>query len=189
MRDKIVFDIETKDTFADVGGQENLEKLSASLLCIYSYNNDSFTCFREGTFEDAAKIFQEAGLIIGFSSNRFDIPVMNKYFKFNLKAIPSLDLLEVVERSFGRRVGLDLLAKTNLGIGKTNKSLDAIRFYREGDWDALERYCTQDVRVTRDLYDLVKRQGYLMIPDRLTENLHKVPLMIEDTIVEVNTLF
>lgn len=189
MRDKIVFDIETKDTFADVGGNEHVEKLSASLLCLYSYNKDSFICYREGNFEDAAKIFQEAGLIIGFSSNRFDVPVMNKYFKFNLKAIPSLDLLEAVERSFGRRVGLDILARTNLGIGKTNKSLDAIRFYRDGDWDSLERYCTQDVRVTRDLYDLIKKQGYLMIPDRLTENLYKVPLTLCDTITEVNTLF
>lgn len=189
MRDKIVFDIETKNTFADVGGKENLEQLSVSLVCIYSYNLNKFLCYRDDALHDLGRIMQNAGLLIGFSSNRFDIPVLNKYFHFNLKALPSLDLLDQIELSYGRRIGLDILAKTNLGVGKTNHSLDAIKFYEEGDWDSLERYCTQDVLVTRDLYELAKRQGYLMVPEKWSDKVHKVDLAIQDSIEELNTLF
>jgi DEAD/DEAH box helicase domain-containing protein len=191
MKDKLVFDIETKNSFADVGGKDQLEKLEVSLTVVYSYNNDTFTCYRDDAASLAAlgKVLQNAGLIIGFSSEHFDIPVLNKYFPFNLGSVPSLDLLKVIEEEYGRRIGLDLLAKTNLGIGKTNHGLEAIEFYRNGDWESLERYCTQDVRVTRDLYDLAKKQGYLMVPDKWTQELHKVTMRFDDGIEESNTLF
>jgi DEAD/DEAH box helicase domain-containing protein len=134
-------------------------------------------------------LLKEAGLIIGFSSNRFDVPVLNKYFPFNLKAVRSLDLLEEIESVYGKRIGLDLLAKANLGVGKTNHGLDAIKFYNAGDWVSLERYCTQDVLVTRDLYELARKQGYLLVPDKWSTEMHKVPLMFDDSIEEPNTLF
>lgn len=191
MKDKIVFDIETKNTFADVGGKDQIDKLEVSLTCIYSYNQDRFICYRDdaASLHELGKVLQNAGLIIGFASEHFDIPVLNKYFPFNLTTVPSLDLLKIIEEEYGRRIGLDLLAKTNLGIGKTNHGLEAIEFYKNGDWAALERYCTQDVRVTRDLYDLAKKQGFLLVPDKWTQELHKVKMMFDDGIEETNTLF
>ena len=34
--DQIVFDIETKNSFADVGGEANLKKLDVSVVGVYS---------------------------------------------------------------------------------------------------------------------------------------------------------
>jgi len=189
MRDKIVIDIETKNTFSDVGGKENLKDLDASLVCVYSYDKDDFLMFREGKIEKLSSMLQEAGLVIGFSINRFDLPILNKYFNFNLLSLPVLDLLEEVETAYGKRVSLDVLAKANLGIGKTNHSLDAIRFYNMGDWESLEKYCKQDVLITRDLYELIKRQGHIMIPDRWNQEISKVAIKLKDEIEDPNTLF
>lgn len=189
MRDKIVIDIETKNTFWDVGGKENLKALEASFAGIYSYEKGGFLSFREDQLQDLGPILQNAGLVIGFSINRFDLPVLDKYFKFNLLSLPTIDILEEIENAYGRRVGLDVLAKTNLGVGKTNHGLDAIRFYNAGDWESLEKYCLQDVSLTRDLYELIKRQGYLMVPERWGENLVKVNLNLKDDFEESNTLF
>ncbi|MBI1838766.1 MAG: ribonuclease H-like domain-containing protein [Candidatus Colwellbacteria bacterium] len=189
MRDRLVIDIETKNTFDDVGGKENLKDLEASLVCVYSYNAKDFLSFREDRIGALGPVLQNAGLIIGFSINRFDMPILNKYFNFNLMSLPTLDLLEKIEASYGRRIGLDLLAKTNLGVGKTNHSLDAIKFYSAGDWESLEKYCLNDVLITRDLYELAKRQGYLLVPERWSNNPVKVPLAIKDIIEESNTLF
>ncbi len=188
MRDKIVIDIETKNTFSDVGGKENLGALQASLVCIYSYSKGDFLLFREGNFQDLGPILQNAGLVIGFALRRFDMPVLDKYFGFNVLAVPMLDLLEEVEDNYGRRVSLDILAKTNLGVGKTNHGLDAIKFYATGDWESLEKYCLNDVLITRDLYELAKKQGYLNVPERWSDNLVKVNLDLNDEIKE-NTLF
>lgn len=189
MRDKIVIDIETKNTFFDVGGKENLKDLDASLVCIYSYNKGDFLSFREDKLYDLSPILQDAGLVIGFSINRFDLPVLDKYFSFNLLSLPTLDILEEIENSYGKRISLDILAKTNLGMGKTNHGLDAIKFYNAGDWESLEKYCLQDVLITRDLYELAKKQGYLMVPERWGDNLVKVNLNLKDDIEESNTLF
>ncbi len=180
MKDKIVLDIETKNTFADVGGQEFIHKLEASLICAYSYNQDKYLSFREGEFDKLAPILQNASMIVGFSINRFDLPVMAKYFNFNLMALPRLDLLEEVEVAYGNRVGLDILAQTNLGIGKTHHGLDAIRFYQEGNWADLEAYCLQDVKVTKELYEFVKKNNYLKIPRRYSGELVRVAINLKE---------
>ncbi len=162
--DKIILDIETKNTFADVGGQENLKDLDISLVCVYSYKQNKFLSFFEDELEKLAPILQNTGLLIGFSINRFDVPILLKYFKFNLRAIESLDILDDIEEKLGHRIGLDQLAQTNLGVGKTNKSLEAITFYKEKRFDELEKYCLNDVKITKDLYEIGIKQGHLLVP-------------------------
>ena len=174
MKDELVIDIETKNTFADVGGKANLRNLDASFVGVYSYLEDKMLSFREGHIGELEERLKNASRIIGFSITRFDVPVLEKYFSFNLKAVPCLDLLDEIEMTAGHRISLDLLAKANLGIGKTNHSLEAITFYQKGDWESLEKYCLNDVAITRDLYDLAKRQGYLVMPDRLTGDMVRV---------------
>lgn len=173
MKDKIVIDIETKNSFADVGGQENLIKLDASFVGVYSYNQKAYLSFFENEFSKLEELLKETAVIIGFSINRFDIPILNKYVSFDLFTIPRLDLLEEIEMTLGQRVSLDILAKTNLGIGKTHHGLEAIKFYNEGDFESLKNYCLNDVKITKDLYELVKKQGHLLVPKRYSGELIK----------------
>lgn len=166
MRDKIVFDIETKNTFADVGGQENIKKLETSVIGIYSYNEDAYYCFDESEFDKAGAYFQNAYMLIGFYSKKFDIPVLEKYFSFNIAAIQHVDILEEIEKRLGRRIGLGVLAEANVGVGKSAHGLDAIDFYKNGEMQKLKDYCTQDVRVTKMVYDQMKNEKYLWIPEK-----------------------
>lgn len=188
MRDRLVIDIETKNTFADVGGEENLRDLDVSLVGIYSYLQDQFLAFREDKIKDLGPILQQAGLIIGFSVNRFDLPVLDKYFNFSALELPVYDLLEEIEISLGKRVGLDILARTNLGVGKTGHGLDAPKFYAAQDWESLEKYCLHDVLITRDLYELIRKRGYLLVPDKFTGELIQVQLKLKEPDL-ANTLF
>jgi len=178
--DKIVLDIETKNSFADVGGQVYIKKLNASFVGVYSYNQDKYLSYFEDQFGELEKLLKTTGLIIGFSINRFDIPVMEKYFDFDLWGIPRLDLLEEIEMSFGKRISLDILAQTNIGASKTAHGLDAIKYYNEGKFKELEKYCLQDVKITKDLYELAKKQRFLLIPDRFSGELKKVRLDFPD---------
>ena len=191
MKDKIVFDIETKNTFADVGGEQNIDKLDVSVVCVYSYLNDKYICFEEHEFEALADIMQNAELIIGFASKRFDVPVLNKYFKYNLHAVPHYDILEQIENSWGRRISLDLLGEANLGMKKSGHGLDAIDWYRNGEMEKLKEYCTQDVRITKEIFDLIRKQGYLWIPQRNIPQMGKaeLPYNEEDHIPPQGSLF
>jgi len=173
--DKLVLDIETKNTFADVGGQQNLKDLNISFVGVYSYNKNEYLSFFENELDKLGPILQNAGLIIGFSSNRFDLPILNKYYNFNVLKLESLDILDDIEERLGHRISLDQLAFTNLGANKTGHGLDAIKYYNEKRFDELQKYCLNDVKLTKDLYELGLRQGNLLVPTNHGASIAKVP--------------
>jgi len=185
--DKLVIDIETKNTFQDVGGYENLTKLKISFVGVYSYKQNAYLSFFENELDKLGPVLQSAGLIIGFSTNRFDIPILNEYYPFNVKAIGSLDILDDIEEKLGHRVGLDWLAQTNLGVGKSAHGLDAIKFYNEGRFEDLKNYCLQDVKITKDLYELGQKQGYLMVPTNYGKDIAKVEFNWQERVPALNT--
>ena len=187
-RDTIVIDIETKNSFADVGGQEHLRDLDISFVGAYSYNQKAYLSFFENQLAELDKLLKNSGLVIGFSINRFDVPILNKYCSFDLFTTPRFDILEEIEIGLGQRVSLDILAKTNLGVGKTSHGLEAIRFYREGDLESLKNYCLNDVKITKDLYELAKKQSHLMVPKKFTGEMVKVPFNIQSQVVQATLI-
>jgi len=188
--DKLVLDIETKNTFADVGGYDRLTDLEISFVGVYSYNQDKYLSFFENELDQLKRVLQNAGLIIGFSINRFDLPILNKHLNLNLNAVENLDILDEIEQKLGHRVGLDWLAQTNLKVGKSAHGLDAIKFYKEGRLEDLKNYCLQDVKLTKDLYELGKTQGHLLVPTNYGKEIAKVEFDWHKRIpVAANTLF
>jgi DEAD/DEAH box helicase domain-containing protein len=108
------------------------------------------------------------------------VPVLNKYFKFNLAAIPHYDILEEIENVWGRRISLDLLGEANVNAKKIGHGLDAIDWYRNGEMEKLKEYCTQDVKITKDVFDLIKSRGYLWIPQRNTPEMARIILSYKE---------
>lgn len=192
-RDILVIDLETKNAFFDVGGEANLRELDVSLACVYSYNKNQFLSFWEKDLAVLGDFLKQSRLVVGFGINRFDLPVLDKYFNWSTRGLRRIDLLEEIELVIGRRVGLDILAQANLGEGKTlDSGLEAIRLWNEGRLQELEAYCLNDVRITRDLYELACKRGHLLIPERFSNDLIKVELNFGDRIkeaVDENTLF
>jgi DEAD/DEAH box helicase domain-containing protein len=83
---------------------------------------------------------------------------------------------------------LDILVQTNLNLAKTHHGLDAVRFYAEGNFKELEDYCLQDVKVTKELYDFIKKNKHLMVPKKFTGELVKVNLNLKEVEIPA-TLF
>ncbi len=171
--DTLVIDIETKNTFLEVG-RDNFEKLETSVIGIYSYLSNQYFSFDENQIKEAGDLIKKANLVVGFSINRFDIPVLKRHFDFDIYSIPRFDLLDEIELQLGRRISLNHLAKTNLGLEKTHHSLEAPVLYREGKLDELKDYCLNDVKITKELYDLAKTRGHLLVPQKEGEIIDKV---------------
>ncbi|MEK9194659.1 MAG: hypothetical protein AAB884_02505, partial [Patescibacteria group bacterium] len=95
---------------------------------------------------------------------------------FNLTAVPHFDILEEIEKIFGRRVSLGSLAEANLNIGKTGHGLEAIELYKKGEIEKLKNYCLQDVKITKEIFDLIRNQGYLWVPRRDIPQMAKVAI-------------
>jgi hypothetical protein len=162
MNDKLVLDLETKKTFEEVGGYHNSDKLGISLVGVYSYKRDAYRAFREEEFDELKQWLEASDLIIGFNSKHFDFTVLQPYYpKYDLSKLPHLDILEEVVYALGHRLKLESIAQATLGHGKSGDGLDAIKYFHEGDWASLEKYCLDDVRVTKDVYDYGMSHGYI----------------------------
>ena len=91
---KIVFDIETKNLFEEVGSN-NPADLDISVVAIYDSETDTYQSFTEDQFPKLWPILEKADLLIGYNSEHFDIPLLDKYYPGDLTKIKSLDLMRV----------------------------------------------------------------------------------------------
>lgn len=166
MQNELVFDIETKKSFQEVGGKHNMHLLGVSVVGVYSYVDDTFRCYEEKDFPMLEEKLRNATRLIGFNSKHFDVPVLQSHMKVPLTSIPHLDLMENIESYLGFRISLDNLAKTNLGTAKSGHGMDAITWWREGNVEAIKKYCLDDVRITRDIYEFGKKNGHVIAETR-----------------------
>lgn len=179
--DTLVFDIETQNFFTDPEvGWDNYGALKISVVGVYSYLQNKYFIFEEQEMDKLAALFSTAKRIVGFSMNRYDVPVLNNYFQKLGASAPRLwelervDLLEEIEMAMKQRVSLSRLAETNLGVKKDHHGSEAGALYRDGKMEELKAYCLNDVKLTKELYDLYKSQNYLMMPDKRTGEIVRV---------------
>jgi len=180
--DTLVFDIETQNFFTDPGvGWNNFGALKISVVGVYSYKQDKYAAYEEDQMEELAELFLPARTLVGFASNRYDVPVLNLYFRklkdreaLNLWAKERVDILEEIERQTGERISLNQLAEANLGVKKEGHGSEAIALYERGELEALKKYCLQDVELTKRIYDIYLRDRSLLIPDRVTGEMRRL---------------
>lgn len=165
MRKEAVFDIETKNTFQDVGAYDP-SLLEVSLVGVYFYETDTYEAFLEQDLPSLWPRLERCDRIIGYNSNGFDIPCLQTYYTGDLRRIPSLDLLEEIQRHLGFRIKLDDVAHATLGVGKSGHGLQAVEFWKKGEIDKLKSYCLQDVKVTRDVYEYALEHKEVKFTDR-----------------------
>lgn len=182
--DQIVFDIETKESFEDVGGR-NPEKLSVSCVGIYSYNRDEFRAFTESELNEFWPWLASAELIIGYNSNYFDIPILARYWS-QIDKIQSLDLHEEIQKSAGHRAKLDDIAQATLGSRKSGNGLEAIKMFQEGRIEELKKYCLNDVKITKEIYEFGKKEGRVLLSS-FSQN-KEIPVDFKPQIKQANSI-
>ncbi|MBI5134095.1 MAG: ribonuclease H-like domain-containing protein [Candidatus Taylorbacteria bacterium] len=161
---KIVFDIETRNLFQDVGSNDPRD-LDIAVVCTYEYATGEYKSFLQ---EDLGKLWpmlENADMLITFNGDHFDIPLLDKYYPGDLTKIKSLDLLKEVKKSLGFRVKLDSIAQATLGYGKSGHGLEAITWWKNGEVDKIIQYCKDDVKVTKEIYDYAMKTGTLKFKD------------------------
>ena len=149
---KIVFDLETSNFFHDVGSNDPAA-LDMSVVCIYEYETDRYSSYTKETLKDLWPILEKADLLIGFNSDHFDIPLLNKYYSGDLTKIKSLDLMKEIKISLGRRIKLDTVAEASLGKNKSGSGMDAPMWWKNGEKQKVIDYCIEDVKITKEVYE------------------------------------
>ena len=168
MSNEIVLDIETQNTFEEVGGYFT-DKLKVSLVGVYFYETDTYESFLEPDLPAMFKRLEQGGRVIGYNSIGFDMPVLNNYYLGDLLKLPQLDILKQIEQSLGYRIKLDDVAAATIGTRKSAHGLQAVQWWKEGKINEIREYCLQDVKVTKEVYEFGMKNGFVLFDDRMGE--------------------
>lgn len=160
----IVFDLETQNIFAEVGSSEPAA-LDISVATLYDSVTEIYTTVTVNELDQLWPIIEKADALVGYNSNHFDIPLLNKYYPGDLTLIKSIDLLEEIKNSLGRRLRLDNVAQATVGAKKSADGLQAVRWWREGEVKKIMKYCEQDVRVTKNIFEYALTHGHVKFKD------------------------
>jgi len=176
MKKEVFFDVETKKLFSDIE-DDDPGKLGVSIVSLYQRDigddlreeKGEMFSFWEKEFDKMWPIFQNADRIIGFNSIGFDVPALQPYCNFPFAKLPHFDIMYRFKDAFGRRISLDALAKETLDREKIDNGLNAVFYWHKGDEESLtklKKYCEEDVRITKDIYDFVLKNNHLLFKDK-----------------------
>ncbi len=173
----IVFDLETQNIFQEVGSNEPAD-LDISVATLYDSSADKYTTATIDNLEILWPIIEDADTLVGYNSNHFDIPLLNKYYPGNLTEIKSIDLLEAIRESLGRRIRLDNVAEATIGAKKSADGLAAVRWWRAGEVEKVKQYCEQDVKVTKEVFEYALEHNRVFYLDSGQKK--EIPLITTD---------
>lgn len=148
----IVFDIETSNWMSDIGSGDPAD-LSIALVGIHDSGTDTYQSFLEDELPQLWKILEGADMLVGYNSDHFDIPLLNKYYPGDLGHLKSLDLMKEVYGVLGRRLKLDVIAEGTLAERKSADGLQSLRWWKAGEIDKVREYCLKDVELTKKIFD------------------------------------
>lgn len=157
----VVYDIETKHSFDEAGGREAFDRLGISVLGAYDYQTGQYDIYEESELSRFSERLQTRPLLVGFNNRRFDTPILQSYMRFDLKTLPQVDILEEITKALGHRVSLDSVAQATLGTHKSGSGMDALRYYKNGEMEKLKKYCLDDVRITKEVFEYGATHGEL----------------------------
>ncbi len=160
----IVFDLETQNLFQEVGSNDPTA-LDVSVVTVYDSETEIYTTVTIDEIDTLWPIIEKADALVGYNSNHFDIPLLNKYYPGDLTQIKSIDLLEDIKISLGRRLRLDSVAEATIGAKKSADGLQAVRWWREGNIKDIKKYCEQDVKVTKEVFEYARKHGHVKFKD------------------------
>lgn len=163
----ITFDIESISDSA-VRGRVDVNEQELTIVAIHDSQTGELSSYSREELPKLWPILERADALVGFNSDSFDIPLLNRYYPGDLTAIRSIDLLVEVQKVLGRRIRLQSIAEATLKASKSGDGLKAMDWWREGKYDLVRKYCMEDVRLTRALFDYALEHGGLKYKDLRT---------------------
>ncbi len=146
----VVLDIETKYTFRQFADPQKLE---VSIAVLYDYADNEYHVYRENELQSLFPRLEKASYVIGYNSLGFDLPVLQAYYHGNTTALSSFDMLENIRQTTGRRFSLNDVAQSTLGVKKSGHGLQAPEWYKTGEFDKIIKYCIDDVKITKQVFE------------------------------------
>jgi DEAD/DEAH box helicase domain-containing protein len=158
----LIIDVETQKLVQDVGGWDHIDKLGISVACAYDSKTDQFIAYREDELKKLIELCEER-LVIGYNIRGFDLPVMVPY-GLKISRIDAFDIMYDLQTLTRQQfLKLEAVARGTLNAGKSADGLLAVEWWKKGEVQKIIDYCMQDVKVTRDIFQFGRQNGFVKI--------------------------
>jgi len=171
MRNIVYFDLETQKSADEVGGWDQINRMGMSVGVTYSTARGEYEIYAEKRVDELIAELRRADLIVGFNHLRFDYEVLHGYTAFDLRQLPTLDLLVELQNRLQHRLSLEAIATATFDLEKTADGLQAIHWYRQGKLLEIAEYCCYDVKLTRLVHEYGQQHRQLFYRNRFGEKL------------------
>jgi uncharacterized protein YprB with RNaseH-like and TPR domain len=176
MISEVIFDCETQKLFSEISTNDPAD-LGISIVSVYVRQVDDsqreitgkMYSFWESELAAMWPYFLQAKRIIGFNSNKFDVPALKRHAPTNFTRLPHFDIMDHVRSALDHALSLNVLATNTLSSHKTDVGTNAVIYWKSQDPEQLAKlkyYCEADVLLTRDLYDYGVREKKLKYMDK-----------------------
>src|SRR6187401_2798234 len=99
MKNIVYFDLETQKSADEVGGWDKIRDMRMSVGVTYSTGRGDYRIYGEKDVNDLLAELQRADLVVGFNNLGFDYEVLHHYTVFDLRQLPTLDMLVELKKT------------------------------------------------------------------------------------------
>ncbi|HWX20239.1 MAG TPA: ribonuclease H-like domain-containing protein [Candidatus Binatia bacterium] len=171
MNNVVYFDLETKKSAKEVGGWDKISRMGMSVGVTYSTARAGYRIYGEPDVNELLTELQRADLVVGFNNLRFDYEVLHGYTAYDLRQLPTLDMLIELQNKLQHRLSLDSIATATFGVEKTAEGMQAIQWFKEGRLLEIAEYCCYDVKITRLVHEYGAQNRQLHYHNRFGKKL------------------
>lgn len=166
-----IFDIEIEKPVEEVEGGWAAARMGAcgcSAVVIFDSDTQRYHIYDKHTIGAAIDHLNSADMIVSFNGLNFDVPCLEGITGYSINAA-HYDILDQVWKALGHKRfkgwGLGKIAFRTLGLAKTDTGEHAPELCRQNRWGELFDYCTNDVHLTRMLFNQIIEEGFIIGPD------------------------
>lgn len=186
-KDVLIYDCEIAKSIKKNSDWENLYKLKLSSAVVYSYNKDQYYFFLHDKRKKALAKLLSNNICISFNGVHFDTRLLlqnrqcvykNRIFyikqgniqwqEFDLfrfilaSCLKEKNMTKIMKSISPGGLSLGALVKKNLKVRKFDKGENAPILYQQKKYDELLEYNNQDVRITKQLFEFVRNNNFVI---------------------------
>ena len=170
-RNIVYFDLETQKSAEEAGGWDKISRMGMSVGVTFTTARGDYRIYGEKNVNELLVDLRRADLVVGFNVLRFDYEVLHGYTIFDLRQLPTLDLMVDMANTLQHRLSLDSIAAATFGVAKTAEGMQAIRWFKEGRLVEIAEYCCYDVKLTKLVHEHGLRHRQLHYHNRFGKKL------------------
>ncbi|OGI22002.1 MAG: hypothetical protein A2287_10465 [Candidatus Melainabacteria bacterium RIFOXYA12_FULL_32_12] len=168
----IVFDIETQKGFDEI---RNIPEMKVAVAVSCDCSTGKYKYYTEDNVSELIEELFSADTVIGYNVISFDYCVLKGYTSRDFNTIKTIDMMRIAQVALGFRPKLDNLVTATLEVSKTADGLQSLRWFKEDKIDLIKEYCHADVRLTKELYEFGRDNGFIYANNRGSKV--KVPIV------------